>query len=49
MDMMIKYFVKQGIREVSIEDFIRVNFPSADYSNIELQRTPLGLKILIYK
>ncbi len=46
--MLNKYFVKQGIREVSIEDFIRDNFPSADYSNIELQRTPLGLKVLIY-
>lgn len=46
--MLGKYFVKQGIREVSIEDFIRENFPSADYSNIELQRTPLGLKVLIY-
>ncbi len=46
--MLKKYFVKQGIREVSIEDFIRDNFPSADYSNIELQRTPLGLKVLIY-
>lgn len=46
--MISKYFVKQGIREVSIEDFIRDNFPSADYSNIELQRTPLGLKVLIY-
>jgi len=46
--MLKKYFVKQGIREVSIEDFIRTNFPSADYSGIELQRTPLGLKVLIY-
>ncbi|MBN2330478.1 MAG: 30S ribosomal protein S3 [Candidatus Aenigmarchaeota archaeon] len=46
--MLKKYFVKQGIREVSIQDFIRDNFPSADYSNIELQRTPLGLKVLIY-
>ena len=46
--MLNKYFVKQGIRQVSIEDFIRDNFPSADYSNIELQRTPLGIKILIY-
>jgi len=46
--MMKKYFVKQGIKEVSIEDFIRQNFPSADYSRIELQRTPLGIKIVIY-
>lgn len=31
-----------------IEDFIRKNFPSGDYSKIELQSTPLGLKIIIY-
>ncbi len=46
--MLKKYFVKQGIREVSIGDFISNNFPSADYSKIELQRTPLGIKVLIY-
>jgi small subunit ribosomal protein S3 len=43
-----KYFVKQSIREVSIDDFIRQNFPSTDYSDIELQRTPLGIKVVIY-
>ncbi|MCD6496064.1 MAG: 30S ribosomal protein S3 [Candidatus Aenigmarchaeota archaeon] len=42
-----KYFVKQGIKEVSIDNFIRQNFPSTDYSDIELQRTPLGIKIVI--
>jgi small subunit ribosomal protein S3 len=43
-----KYFVKQSIREVSIDEFIRRNFPSTDYSDIELQRTPLGIKVVIY-
>jgi small subunit ribosomal protein S3 len=43
-----KYFVNQSIREVSINEFIRKNFPSTDYSDIELQRTPLGIKIVIY-
>jgi small subunit ribosomal protein S3 len=42
------YFIKQSIREVSIDEFIRQNFPSTDYSDIELQRTPLGIKIIIY-
>ncbi len=42
------YFIKQSIREVSINEFIRKNFPSTDYSDIELQRTPLGIKIVIY-
>lgn len=43
-----QYFVKQSIKEVSIDEFIRKNFPSTDYSDIELQRTPLGIKIVIY-
>ena len=38
-----KYFVNQSIREVSINEFIKKNFPSTDYSDIELQRTPLGI------
>jgi len=46
--MMNKYFIDQAIKEVSIENFIRSNFPSADYSKIELQRTPLGIKIVVY-
>jgi small subunit ribosomal protein S3 len=46
--MLNRYFIKQGIREVSVEEFIRRKFPSADYSDIILQRTPLGIKILIY-
>jgi len=46
---MIKdYFIKQGIKEVEIEDFIRKEFPLGDYSKIELQRTPLGIKVVIY-
>jgi small subunit ribosomal protein S3 len=46
--MVKKYFVKQGIKEASIENFIRDSFPSGDYSRIELQSTPLGTKIIIY-
>jgi len=33
---------------VEIEKFIRDNFPMGDYSKIEIQRTPLGTKILIH-
>ena len=47
--MMIKdYFVKQGIKEAEIDKFIRTQFPYGDYSKTELQRTPLGVKIIIY-
>ncbi|MCK4715116.1 MAG: 30S ribosomal protein S3, partial [Candidatus Aenigmarchaeota archaeon] len=46
---MIKdFFIKQGIKEAQIDEFIRKKFPLGDYSKTELQRTPLGIKILIY-
>lgn len=46
--MLNEYFIKQGIKEAQIEEFIRSNFPLGDYSKTELQRTPLGIKIIIY-
>ena len=46
--MLKDYFVKQGVKEVQVTEFIKNNFPAGDYSDIELQRTPLGLKIIIY-
>ncbi|MCX6814068.1 MAG: 30S ribosomal protein S3 [Candidatus Aenigmarchaeota archaeon] len=47
--MMLKqYFIKQAIKELEIDKFIRDNFPMGDYSKIEMQRTPLGIKILIH-
>ncbi len=46
--MLKDYFIKQGVKEVEIEKFIRTQFPYGDYSKAELQRTPLGIKIIIY-
>ena len=46
--MLKQYFVKQGIKEAEIEEFIRNSFPAGDYSRTELQRTPLGIKVVIY-
>jgi len=46
--MINTYFVKQGIKEAEMEDFIRKNFPLGDYSRTEIIRTPMGTKILIY-
>jgi len=43
-----EHFIKQGIKEAEIEDFIKKIFPLGDYSKTELQRTPLGIKIIIY-
>ena len=46
--MLKEYFIKQGIKEAQIEEFIRKKFPLGDYSKTEIQRTPLGIKIIIY-
>ena len=46
--MLKQYFVKHAIKELEIEEFIKQNFPMGDYSKIEMQRTPLGIKILIH-
>lgn len=36
------------MRKIQIERFIRKYFPNESYSRIELERTPLGMKIVIY-
>lgn len=43
-----KFFINYAKRKVRIERFIRNYFPGESYSRIELERTPLGVKILIY-
>jgi small subunit ribosomal protein S3 len=47
--MMLKnFFINQGIKEAQVDEFIRKEFPLGDYSRTEIQRTPLGIKIIIY-
>ncbi|MEM5878515.1 MAG: 30S ribosomal protein S3 [Candidatus Aenigmatarchaeota archaeon] len=43
-----KFFVKEGIRESQIEEFLRKKFDKAGYSHSEIQRTPLGTRIIVY-
>lgn len=43
-----KQFVKEGIKESQIEDFLRGRFDRAGYSHTEIQRTPLGTRIIVY-
>jgi len=43
-----KHFVKEGIKEAEIEEFLREKFDRAGYSHIEIQRTPLGTRIIVY-
>ena len=43
-----KHFIKEGIKEAEIEEFLRERFDRAGYSHIEIQRTPLGTRIIVF-
>ncbi len=43
-----KLFVKEGIKEADLEEFLRKKFERAGYSRSEIQRTPLGTRIIVY-
>lgn len=43
-----KLFVKEGIKESEVEKYLSKRFERAGYSHTEIQRTPLGTRILVY-
>ncbi len=43
-----KFFVDNALKKLRLEEFISRYFPSDYYSKVELERTPLGTKIIIY-
>ena len=43
-----KLFVKEGVKEGQLEEYLRKKFDKAGYSHVELQRTPLGTRIIVY-
>jgi len=43
-----KIFVKEGIKEAEIETYLAKRFDKAGYSHTEIQRTPLGTRIVVY-
>lgn len=43
-----KVFVKEGIKESDVEEFLAKKFEKAGYSHTEIQRTPLGTRIIVY-
>jgi len=43
-----KHFVKEGMKEAQIEEFLRKRFNRAGYSHIDIQRTPLGTRIIVH-
>lgn len=43
-----KTFVKEGIKESQIEEYLRKHFDRAGYSHTEIERTPVGTRIIVY-
>jgi small subunit ribosomal protein S3 len=43
-----KTFVKEGIRESEVETYLAKRFDKAGYSHTEIQRTPLGIRIIVH-
>jgi|SRR5437879_1367052 len=43
-----KIFVKEGIKESEVEDYLKDKFKKAGYSRTIIERTPLGTRIIIF-
>ena len=41
-------FIKEGIKELKMQEFLAKKFERAGYSHAKIQRTPLGTRIVIY-
>ena len=41
-------FIKEGIRNKDVEEFLANEFSRAGYSHCEIQRTPLSIRITVY-
>jgi small subunit ribosomal protein S3 len=43
-----KKFVKEGIRNMDVEEFLAKEFTRAGYSHCEIQRTPLSIRVTVF-
>jgi small subunit ribosomal protein S3 len=43
-----KIFIKEGVKESEVEEYLAKKFDKAGYSHTEIQRTPLGTRIIVY-
>lgn len=46
--MIEKEFIKQGINQASLEEFLSNEFGRANYSHVEITKTPVSTQIIIY-
>jgi len=43
-----RIFVREGIKEADLQEYLRKKFDYAGYSRAEIERTPIGTRIIIY-
>jgi len=43
-----KYFVKENVRKAEIDEYLAEDLKRAGYSRVEMNKTPLGTRVVIY-
>lgn len=43
-----RYFIEQGIKKVAVDEYLASKFWRAGYAGVDLIRTPLGTRVIIY-
>jgi len=43
-----RYFLEQALTQVKVDEYLAYKFHSVGYSKVELQRTPMGTRVIIY-
>jgi small subunit ribosomal protein S3 len=43
-----KYFVKENLRKVEIDEYLSQELKRAGYSKVEMTKTPLGTRVVVY-
>jgi small subunit ribosomal protein S3 len=43
-----RIFIKEGIKEADLQEYLKKKFENAGYSRAEIEKTPIGTRIIIY-
>lgn len=43
-----RYFIEQGLKKVAVDEYLAYKFWRAGYAGVDLIRTPLGTRVIIY-
>jgi small subunit ribosomal protein S3 len=44
----VKHFVEEAIKKAEIDEFLRTEFERAGYGGVEITKTPLGVRLVVY-